>query len=560
MFGHEEEEHLQNPFAASTPLERAAPQVKHLRGYQKEIVDKFVDCANNGVARLIAVLPTGAGKTAAAAVILSRLNPRASHKISVFLAPKRELVKQQLGALEEWALAVPDSTPLTAVGYTGGDSKPRLPPNADYDVLVSTPGAFRNLLRGGYMTWAHVHVLVLDEVHGLVKKSPYAMLSQDIRTTARAQKLHILGLTATLSYRTTNMEIRADIERLVGELAAELYVVDGDRLQDDGFHANRDNELCINASATPHSAFTAGGSPTPHDARFNCLDSFRARVDSGTSTTFSKDLMDLIANVEAVYAPSLERQNGHIVDKLKDCKRKVTKFKHGVHQLYVHLLETLYEVVKNWEEPKALEVAVTYLEMIRWSAALRDSACILDFDDLPRDLQKRVQDFLFKYRHRHHLQALTRVLVAQQSAGRPIHALVFASQKKAVQVISFYINRYSGELHSTFAHSTTNKKKLGSFLQLSRTRLRANLDEFKTKRCQVLISTSCLEEGFDVPSANVIVHFDEATTPVAQQQRNGRARQNGSTVLVPQHSMARYERNERAQQAASDVMHSMAPQ
>jgi ATP-dependent RNA helicase RhlE len=112
---------------------------------------------------VIGCASTGTGKTAAFLLpTLQRLFPGERGKIrALVLSPTRELAMQ----IDEQALALGYHVKLTAVSVVGGVA---FPPQehalrAGAEIVVATPGRLLDHMRFGYVDFANVEVLVLDE-------------------------------------------------------------------------------------------------------------------------------------------------------------------------------------------------------------------------------------------------------------------------------------------------------------------------------------------------------------------------------------------------------------
>ena len=112
---------------------------------------------------LIACASTGTGKTAAFVLpTLQRLHGGERGKIrALILSPTRELALQ----IDEQILALGYHVGLTAVSVVGGvDFRPQEEAlRAGADLVVATPGRLLDHIRFGYVDFAAVEVLVLDE-------------------------------------------------------------------------------------------------------------------------------------------------------------------------------------------------------------------------------------------------------------------------------------------------------------------------------------------------------------------------------------------------------------
>jgi len=73
------------------------------------------------------------------------------------------------------------------------------------------------------------------------------------------------------------------------------------------------------------------------------------------------------------------------------------------------------------------------------------------------------------------------------------------------------------------------------------------IDDFREGKIKIIVATSVIEEGFDVPQANVVISYDYLKDTVELSQRFGRARQKTSSLTLMS------ERKDRPLSALKDV-------
>ena len=74
--------------------------------------------------------------------------------------------------------------------------------------------------------------------------------------------------------------------------------------------------------------------------------------------------------------------------------------------------------------------------------------------------------------------------------------------------------------------------RLKELAELELLRLQKTLEAFRTKRLNVLVSTSVLEEGIDITQCNLVIRFDKIQEFRSYVQSKGRARSKPSQYLV----------------------------
>ncbi len=138
---------------------------------------------------VLAVLPTGSGKTAIAVRLMAELLERFPERSQLFLAPTRPLVVQHARYAERILLG-----PSVSV-YTGEVPPERRrglfhPPT----LLFATPQVVENDLARGELSPGEFSVVIFDEAHRAVGDYPYVALGRAFRSGSHAR---LLGMTAS---------------------------------------------------------------------------------------------------------------------------------------------------------------------------------------------------------------------------------------------------------------------------------------------------------------------------------------------------------------------------
>jgi ATP-dependent RNA helicase RhlE len=146
---------------------------------------------------LIACASTGTGKTAAFLLpILQRLTgPSHGTMRALVLSPTRELAMQ----IDEQALALGYHVGITAVAVVGGvDMRPQERAlRAGAEIVVATPGRLLDHMRYGYVDYAAVEVVVLDEADRMLDMGFLPDISRILR--ALPERRQTLMFSATMA-------------------------------------------------------------------------------------------------------------------------------------------------------------------------------------------------------------------------------------------------------------------------------------------------------------------------------------------------------------------------
>ena len=113
-----------------------------------------------------------------------------------------------------------------------------------------------------------------------------------------------------------------------------------------------------------------------------------------------------------------------------------------------------------------------------------------------------------------------------QSEGDKLRCLVFVDTKDTAEMLT-------RRLEVTFPDLRPNKVVGQSVGGMTLPVQRQRIKEFKSGACRLLVCTSVLEEGFDVPGCNLVIRIHARASLIQQVQCRGRARAvNGSLVTI----------------------------
>lgn len=504
--------------------------VTTLRAYQEQAVKDISD--KNSVV----VMPTGSGKTLVAAECLKiRLSNMCNSKKGLFLVPTCDLVTQQAEVLKDW-------TKLRAKEFMGGMA---IPPISEFDILVSTPDAFRKLqMRQQSFAWSLFSICVFDEVHHVLKDHPYRHLAHGIRRHSEQlmgsaetteHKIQIIGLSASLTYAVGILEMQKALRNLSNDLSLENMIrVSDEELISGGYKPPSDEIEIVHPRVVPEGI-------VPHKYRkpHEMHATFFKREKLMSLTSFAQSVLKVVRGLEKVAVStigssfkspliemSLSTWEKYAYDLIKS---------HPNNADFLYMLETWYValriLVQTWEEEQ--ELVLLWLKMSNSFGAiefLAKNECGLGLNEAQTLRRSSENDFNLSKVGCLKEQLLQKKLLF----GEEFRCIIFVQQRLTAHILSHFINNHEilSEAGLACDYVTARNAKITPRIKPTPTAVATCIQKFRSGEMNVLVATSVVEEGFDVPASNTVISFDHLKDTVELAQRFGRARREDRKIVV----------------------------
>ena len=485
-----------------------------LRPYQSRIVDAIQHV------NAIVKMPTGSGKTVVAAALIQRKLEQSNRTRILFLVPTRELVNQQACVVERWC-------PGAVVGrYHGGIKQLTY-----FQVLVSTSAAFRLLQANnvGVYTWNTFSLVVFDEVHHVLKDHPYRHIAMGLlewHDNNDNKKVQTLGLSASLTYEVQELRIQETLNRLCRELSIETMLSPSvDELEAGGYVPQHGRNVEVVSTRQVPEGVLPAGARKPH--LMHSL--FMKRIEEGRTIELASDVMNIVRLLEVkaiTFFPSFESplSNGKL-SSWEDYAYKLRRKCSVGHDFFASLeywYVALRVLVQTWEEE--VQIVLQWLKMNNAMARLPPS-----LQDDPS--VKRIRSHLENEHNLYKLGCLRSQISAKKDQyGDAFKCIVFVQQRFTAMVVAHFLNQFDSSLQAGYVASRGSS--VTPSIRVTKGIVAGTIDAFRDGRSSVLVATSVVEEGFDVPEANVVILYDHLKDSVELCQRFGRARATDCSIVV----------------------------
>ena len=440
-------------------------------------------------------------------------------KRTFFLVNQVTLVSQQATVLKNHTGV---SVGCFSGGSTGIDTWDELAWYYEFkkhQILVMTAQIFLNIISSGILSVRNVNVLVLDECHHAKENHSMAVIMRDYWTLKKPSG-RVLGLTASVIDKKKIkgiFELQQSIEKLQKMLDARLVTprVFVNQMNDiilpdpELYTFNNDNycrELLLITDTLLQTINEYSNKSVPEEERSSFIH-IKKIVTSLPQIILEIGIDSLLTNLrdERGYIAEIGNYLANpCIAPLKDehgDQKECLTYKIGtvVLSMLKSLTNSVISIIENGHE---VRMSVKFYDLVKYLLKLQDTH--KDKGEVPKVIvfveRRRVVMAMYKYLH----QLRNEV---ESFAGF-----------KASYVLGGTTGRSEKDADLNFSDFELLE------LQTIRKQQDQALLDFRDGKTNILIATSVVEEGLDIPNCNVVIRYDFPPTYRAYVQSRGRAR------------------------------------
>ncbi|KAB8231272.1 putative RNA helicase/RNAse III [Aspergillus alliaceus] len=483
------------------------------RGYQYEMFEASLK------QNIIVAMDTGTGKTQVALLRIAYELEGGSCKLTWFLTPTVALCLQQYEVIRSHLPAVKACT------ITGLDKVERWKSQDIWDallkdkhVVVSTHAVLFEALTHGFVRMSQLGLLIFDEAHHCMRRHPANMIMFDFYHPTMKEHggdsvPRILGLTASPVVRSKSQDLRT-------------------------LESNLDS-VCKTPQVYKQELTMYTHRPELLKLVYNPID-----IDMTSGSRALQALLHAWESIDGDGDPDAILYSGsncHTNGGLKTLMRRKSICNEQIER-FVTRSRHIFEELGEWAADYYI---CTSIEQLR--TAISDRSLTLEWEDeervflsnflsrIPiREVQAKladVDDFPMSPK----LEVLIKFLAKFNDPE--FSGLIFVQQRVTVsvlaQLLSFHPqtkNRFRCAAYVGMAGNNGRQDMVGEWHNPKKQR--GTLNDFRSGRKNLIVTTSVLEEGIDVTACSVVVCFDKPANLKSYVQRRGRARQRKSTYAI----------------------------
>ncbi|GFV60263.1 endoribonuclease Dcr-1 [Trichonephila clavipes] len=549
------------------------------REYQVELLDTARK------KNTIVCLGTGTGKTFVAVMLIKefshqvRETPTNGGKRTVLLVPTIPLVLQQ-------AKVIMDCTDLSVGEYFGSESERWSKENwlkeaEKNQVFVMTADIFKMVLHHGFLPLSLFNLIIFDECHRAVKNHPYCEIMRCFDVCSLENQPHILGLSASLiNNKCQPMRIEKEIRHLENilkssvETASDLtalskygskpkeFIAVYDSYSEDDSVLNFVISLINNALVfldTVNIKYDLDdylSHPCRQPRRYlielsyvimdlglwcslKAIQLFMDEIDLTLESLYSPDHKRFLMLARTVLLTA-EVQIQSILDK-NDLQSNLTDKIPPKLKILLTLLEPYKPVVELSDENDKVAETKPHIETsvcdvnnleINYNESEKSVTQIIPQNVKDKDIlngsKMNRNDFKMKREKKYNYPDDSKALCGLIFVQQRIAAYLLSEWLSAIKENHSNLNFLSPSYIIGHGKNVSGAKSILMGFQ----KQEDVLQKFRTRVYNLVIATSVIEEGMDIPKCNLVIRFDPPENFRAYIQSKGRARVNDSSYIL----------------------------
>ncbi|XP_023219964.1 endoribonuclease Dicer-like [Centruroides sculpturatus] len=524
------------------------------REYQLEILDAARK------KNVIACLGTGAGKTFIAIMLIKELahQIRNGEKNTVFLAPTAPLVKQQKQVISDY-------TDLKVGAYCGRQEKHESTLEfwanelKNVHVLVMTPDIFRMIVCHNLLPLSRINLLIIDECHKARKAHPYREVMRYFDLCKDEEHPRILGLSASLlNNKCKPTKLEEEIKTLE-DILKSTVVTASDLMTAGKYGTKPDEHLTFYDDYKNNSIHFENIMHVLHKCLdfikdFKCPKNDKMPVEKlpdpcKQPKRYLLEIQHVIITLGpwcAVQTAELFRKEiSYMIDNIESKEHKnmliiVNTTLHMVIELFKELIEN--------ENDDLLSASPKLKELLKILTNFKPS-----MDPEPMENKNNFQNGLLntsinnqldageeKVEQENKIQLNRNEKQIEDLKSEKMCGIVFVKERITAHVLNLWLTEISKKredfkfISSNFiyGHNQIQRNCATRDATMSLHKQEEILYKFRNKEYNLLIATSVVEEGLDVPKCNLVIRFDRPEEFRSYIQSKGRARAQDSKYFI----------------------------
>ena len=418
---------------------------------------------------IVVVLNTGAGKTFIGSMILAKMCQLNPNRMGLMIVEKIPLAFQQ-------GDAVAGDTKLSVISLHGKIKKKARMKKLNrecYDALVVTAGAFYQMLLKNCVDVSLFCTVIFDECHHLSKKNLYVEIMKKFLSQELSHQPRIIGLTASPFAGDNEVKAEKNLKKFIKNFPnAKIY----SPILEPALPTTRKELISLSKDQK---------------------DFIKAAVDA-----INQQLVKIAKDfpLENIFLKSNLSNSSQIVGDLRLIQKDYSEKENNKDFMHVLLLIDALELFIYFGIPSACK--------------------FLEGEDI---LEKLPEEFYHVTEISERLQKLESYL---KSVNEDSRVLVFVDKRLIAKILTEWIQEHFPGFNAQMVVGQAGYDGMTWKEQKIR------INDFAEGKSRLTVSTSVLEEGFDVPQCDLVVAFTGSHSLISFIQMRGRARNQDSVFVT----------------------------